>query len=80
MDCQLPKPKGAKIGATKPPMAANKDLSISSTMVKDPSTIPKALVNQMIMLERRMIVPARLMKDQPRSQVPRSTLTTVGTW
>ena len=36
--------------------------------------------NHRMMEEARMMVPARLMKDQPRSQVARSTLTAAGTW
>ena len=33
-----------------------------------------------MMEEIRMTVPARLMKDQPRSQVARSTLPAEGAW
>ena len=33
-----------------------------------------------MMVDRRMMVPAFLMKDQPRSHIERSTLLTVGQW
>ena len=33
-----------------------------------------------MMEEAKITVPARLMKDQPRSQVARSTLLAAGTW
>lgn len=49
-------------------------------MPNAPSTKPKELVNQTNTEARVMIVPAFLMKLQPRSQVPRSTFFTVGTW
>ena len=45
-----------------------------------PSTQPKNDVNQTKIVERRMIVPAFLMNDQPRSHIERSTLPTVGMW
>ena len=41
---------------------------------------PKPCRNHRTMVEARMTVPARLMKDQPRSQVARRTLPHAGTW
>ena len=49
-------------------------------MPKPASVKPKPWRNQRMMEEARMMVPARLMKDQPRSQVARRTLPTEGTW
>ena len=49
-------------------------------MPKVPLTEPKLVRNQMTMEEITMTVPARLMKDQPRSQVPRRTLPQAGRW
>ena len=60
------------------PMFARMEASISSTMPNTPSTKPKELVNQTNTEDRVMIVPAFLMKLQPRSHVPRSTFFTVG--
>ena len=62
------------------PMAARMEELLSSTMPNWPSTKPKPWRNHKITEEARMMVPARLMKDQPRSQVARSTLPTAGTW
>ena len=45
-----------------------------------PLTEPKLVRNQMMMEEMTMTVPARLMKLQPRSQVPRRTLPQAGRW
>ena len=50
----------------------------SVRMVKWPSTKPKLEVNQTKIEARTMTVPARLMKDQPLSQVPRRILTALG--
>ena len=49
-------------------------------MPKEPSTQPKKEVNQTKMVDRVMMVPAFLIKDQPRSHMERSTLPTVGIW
>ena len=65
---------------TAPPMAASREVLLSSTMPKPASVKPKPWRNQRMMEEARMMVPARLMKDQPRSQVARRTLPTEGTW
>ena len=78
--CQLPKPRGAKMGATTLPTAASRLWLLSSTMVKLPSTKPKPCKNHKITEEARITVPARLMKLQPRSQVACSTLRALGTW
>ena len=45
-----------------------------------PSTHPKYDKNQMIIVERRMIVPAFLMNDQPRSHMERKRFPIVGRW
>ncbi len=45
-----------------------------------PSTIPKLDVNQIKMVDRRITVPAFLIKDQPRSHMLLSTFPTVGIW
>ena len=78
--CQVPKPRGRKMKHTAPPMAASREVLLSSTMPKPASVKPKPWRNQRMMEEARMMVPARLMKDQPRSQVARRTLPTEGTW
>ena len=49
-------------------------------MPKRPLTEPRELSAQMMMEESRMTVPARLMKDQPRSHMLRSTLLMLGAW
>lgn len=54
--------------------------SSSSSIVKLPSIKPKRLVNQITIVERRMIVPAFLMNDQPRFHIERRTFPTVGRW
>ena len=59
-------------------MTASREWSISSTRPKEPSTKPRLEVTQMKMEARTMTVPARLIKDQPRSQVPRRMLTALG--
>ena len=64
--------------AMAPPMAASTELFMSSTMPKAPFSQPKPWRNHRTMVEARMTVPARLMKDQPRSQVARSTLPAEG--
>ena len=80
--CQLPQPRGLKIQASTPPMAARMEWSISSSdsMRNVPSTVPKYVVNQTKIVDSRMIVPAFLMKDQPRSHMERRTLPSVGQW
>jgi len=80
--CQLPHPRGVKIQAMAFPMAARMEWSISSSssIRNVPSTDPKKERNQTTMVDRRMIVPAFLMKDQPRSHMDRSTLPRVGQW
>ena len=80
VDCQLPKPRGAKTTHTAPPMAASRELLLSSTMPKPLSVKPKPWRNHKMMEEATITVPARLMKDQPRSQVARSTLPAAGVW
>ena len=79
---QLPQPSGAKIGAITPPIAAKILLSncSASNIVKLPSTQPNPCKNQSTMVESKMMVPAFLMKDQPRSHMLRSTFPTVGIW
>ena len=80
--CQLPQPSGAKIHEIALPTAANMLLPISSSasIWNVPSTQPKRERNQSTMVDSRMIVPAFLMNDQPRSHIERSTLPTVGQW
>ena len=79
-DFQSPQPSGAKIHAIPLPIAARKPSLRSSTMPKRPSAMPKLEANQMKMVDKRMIVPAFLMKDQPRSHMLLSTFPTVGIW
>jgi hypothetical protein len=50
----------------------------SSTIPKCPSTKPKLDVNHTKMVDKRITVPAFLIKDQPRSHILLSTLETVG--
>ena len=52
--------------------------SSSSSIRNTPSATPKRLRNQTRIVDSRMIVPAFLMKLQPRSHMDRSTLPTVG--
>ena len=80
--CQLPQLRGANIQAMPLPIAANMLLPISSSasIPNAPSTQPNRLRNQSTMVESRMIVPAFLMNDQPRSHIERSTLPIVGRW
>ena len=80
LDCQGPKPNGLKMGAIAPPMAARMLASISSTIRNAPSTTPKLFRNHMRMLDARIMVPAFLMKDQPRSHMLRSTFIAPGAW
>ena len=44
-------------------------LMLSSTIPKLPPSHPKLIKNHRMIVERRMIVPAFLMKDQPRSHI-----------
>ena len=78
--CQLPKPRGAKIQAMVLPMLARMEWLLSSTMPKAPFSKPKPWRNHNTMVDSRITVPARLMKDQPRSHMDRSTLPTEGAW
>ena len=48
--------------------------------MKEPSTKPKKLRNQMTMVDSKMMVPAFLMKDQPRSHMEWNRVPTVGIW
>ena len=66
--------------ATALPIAAKTELFMSSTRPKAPFSQPKPWRNHRMIEEARITVPARLMKDQPRSQVARSTLPTEGMW
>ena len=77
---QSPQPSGAKIHATAEPIAARILLFISSTIPKLPPSTPKLCANHTKMVERRIIVPAFLMKDHPRSHVLLRTFPTVGRW
>ncbi len=79
VDCQSPKPSGAKIKATALPTTASRLELLSSTMPKAPSAKPKPCRNHNTMEEARMMVPARLMKLQPRSHVACSTFLALGT-
>ena len=45
-----------------------------------PTILGNIMRNQRIMVDRRMMVPARLMKDQPRSHMERRTLLAEGAW
>ena len=73
-------PRGAKTQAMLFPMEARREVLLSSTWTRPPSEMPKPCKNQRMTLERRITVPARLIKDQPRSQVARSTLEADGRW
>ena len=75
---QLPHPRGVKIHATAEPIAARILFSISSTIPKCPPSNPNPCANHIKIVERRMIVPAFLIKDPPRSQVLLNTFPTVG--
>ena len=77
---QSPHPSGAKRGARTPPMPARiLQFSCSaSNMPKEPSVHPKRMRNQRTIVDNRIIVPAFLMKDHPRSHMLRRTLPTVG--
>ena len=77
-----PKPSGAKIQQIALPITPRMLLSssISASNPNEPSTVPKQEPAQMMIEEIRIIVPAFLMKDQPRSHMERSTLPTVGQW
>ena len=80
--CQVPKPSGRNRNANGIPILASIEYSSSSSasIRKEPSTTPKKERNQITMVESRMMVPAFLMNDQPRSHIERSTLPTVGRW
>ena len=55
-------------------------ISSSASIRNCPSTKPKYVVNQITIVDRRMIVPALRIKDHPRSHMLRRTLPTVGIW
>ena len=78
--CQVPNPSGAKIQAITLPTLARMDISSSSSssIRKTPSTVPKRLRNHTRIVDSRMMVPAFLIKLQPRSHMDRSTLPSVG--
>ena len=80
--CQVPKPRGAKIHASaEPTFARIERLSSSFPSIRKPSAVqPKKEVNQTTIVESRITVPAFFTKDQPRSQVERRTVFTVGRW
>ena len=77
---QSPQPRGANSGAITEPIEARILLSncSASSMPKEPSTQPKLMKNHSTMVDNRMMVPAFLIKDQPRSHMLRRTLPTVG--
>ena len=77
-----PNPRGAKIQQIALPIIPRILLlsSISVLNPNEPSTIPKEEPAQMIIDARRIIVPALLMKDQPRSHIERRIEPTVGRW
>ena len=77
--CQVPKPSGANMTASAEPAIASRDELLSSTMPKAPFSKPKPCRNQSMTVEASMTVPARFMKDQPRSQVERRTFPAEGT-
>ena len=76
----LVQPSGVKIHAIALPIEARIELFNSSTIPKLPLSHPKLIKNHNTMVDKRMIVPAFLMKDQPLSHMLRSTLETVGQW
>ena len=78
--CQLPKPRGAKIGAIRPPTIAIKLLAVSSTTPKEPFSIPKVDKTHITTQAKNRIVPAFLIKPQSRSQVCINTVFADGIW
>ena len=78
--CQFPQPSGAKIQAMQLPILARiEESSCSSESIPNPSSVqPKNERNQTTIVESKMIVPAFLMNDQPRSHIERRTLPKVG--
>ena len=80
LDCHVPKPRGANIGAIKPPITARIERFISSTIWNAPFTTPKDLRNQIRTLAARITVPARFIKLQPRSHMLLSIFIMVGAW
>ena len=62
-------PRGAKIHAIAEPIFARILLFNSSTIPNPPFSQPKPIKNQRTIVERRMMVPAFLMKDQPLSHI-----------
>ena len=78
--CQLPHPSGVNIQQIALPILAKILISISSSAnILNPSSVnPKYVVNHTTIVERRIIVPAFLMNDQPRSHMLLSTEPTVG--
>ncbi len=81
-DFQSPQPRGRKSHANVFPIAAKILLSISiwSSIRKLPSTHPKNVVNHTKIVDSIMMVPAFLIKDQPRSHMLLATFPTVGIW
>ena len=73
-------PKGPKIQAIAEPIFARILLFSSSTIPKEPPSHPKPIKNHRTMVERRMIVPAFLIKDQPLSHMLLKIFPAVGQW
>ena len=75
-----PKPSGLNIQQIAPPMIPSMLLSssISGSKASEPLTTPNTDPAQMMIEDSRMMVPAFLMNDQPRSHIERSTFPTVG--
>ncbi len=75
-------PRGVKIHAIALPILDRilESNCSASSIPKPPSVHPKVIRNQRTMVDSKMIVPAFLMKDQPRSHMLRRTAPTVGMW
>ena len=78
----MPHPRGLKIIATTLPILAIMLYCIwsSSNIPNEPFTHPKNDKNQTTIVESKIIVPAFLMNDHPRSHILRRTFPTVGIW
>ena len=74
---QSPNPRGAKIGAKKPPIAAIREYS-ASTNPKVPLCTPKDAKNHITAQQRKRIVPAFLMNAQTRSHTCMRRVFTAG--
>ena len=61
-------------------MAARMLSSILSTIPKPSGVMPKLDRNHTARVERTIMVPARLIKDQPRSHILRKTFAAEGRW